>query len=59
MNVNISETGKKNFSIEDVMSYSNIEITSANDNKPPTKIVAARAIVFFVIAALVAALFFI
>jgi hypothetical protein len=59
MNVNISEREKKHFSIEDVVSYSNIEITHANDNAPPAKIIAVKIIIWGVIATLAAALFFI
>ncbi|MDR1235898.1 MAG: hypothetical protein LBJ96_02730 [Holosporaceae bacterium] len=59
MNVNTSKTDGNFFSIGDVVSYSNIEITNVNDNKPPMKIVAVKAVVFCIIAALVAALLFI
>ncbi|MDR1551629.1 MAG: hypothetical protein LBS14_03055 [Holosporaceae bacterium] len=54
MNVKIEE--KKPFSIEDVVSHSNIEITNANDNRPPTRLVLVRGAVWLVIAALVVAL---
>jgi hypothetical protein len=47
---------KRDFSIEDVVSYSNIEITHANDNALPMKIIVTRAIVWVVIIASIAAL---
>jgi hypothetical protein len=56
MNINTSEMEKRNFSIEDVVSYSNIEITHVNDNSPPMKVIVVRAVVWIVIVASVAAL---
>lgn len=59
MNVNIEENEEKHFSVEDVVSYSNIEITHANDNKAPIKIVATKIVVWLVIALMLAALYFV
>ncbi|MDR2780852.1 MAG: hypothetical protein LBB21_00090 [Holosporaceae bacterium] len=59
MNVNVDELEKKHFTIEDIVSYSNIEITNANDNRPPMKIIALRVVVVCVVAALIGALFLI
>ncbi|MDR2766573.1 MAG: hypothetical protein LBB63_03905 [Holosporaceae bacterium] len=49
----------KYFSIEDVVSYSNIEITHVNDNRMPTKILMTKVAIGLVIVAMIAALFFI
>jgi hypothetical protein len=56
MNVNVDKLNKRFFSVEDVVSYSNVEITNANDNKPPLKIITVKAAVFCIIVALVVAL---
>jgi hypothetical protein len=56
MNVKVDEF-KDGFTIEDVVSYSNIEITNVNDNKPPLRVVTVKVVVFCIIAALIAALF--
>jgi hypothetical protein len=57
MNVNTNEIEEKSFSIEDIVSYSNIEITNVNDNKPPIRVIAVKVVVWAIIAALVLALF--
>lgn len=36
MNSSVREIEERNFSIEDIVTYSNIEITHANDNKMPS-----------------------
>jgi hypothetical protein len=56
--MNTNEKEDSDFSIEDVVSYSNIEITHVNDNKAPMKVIANKAIVLIVIALLIAAVFF-
>jgi hypothetical protein len=52
MNIDVSEIEKKRFSLEDIVSYSNIEITNVNDNKPPAKVIATKVIIGIVIALL-------
>lgn len=52
MSMDISDTERKRFSLEDIMSYSNIEITNVNDNKPPAKVIAGKIIVGVAIALL-------
>jgi hypothetical protein len=59
MNMNADEMQKKYFSVEDVVSYLNIELTNANDNKAPAKVVVAKVVVWVLVAALTAALFLI
>ncbi|MDR2646285.1 MAG: hypothetical protein LBC04_03890 [Holosporaceae bacterium] len=51
MNVSTNELEKKYFSVEDIVSYSNIEITNVNDNKPPARVIAVKigVVVVFVI----------
>jgi hypothetical protein len=56
MNTNVDRIEREYFSIEDVVSYSNIEITHANDNKAPVKVIATKAIVWLLIISMVAAL---
>jgi hypothetical protein len=56
MNVNTDRVDGNFFSIGDIVSYSNIEISNANDNKPPIKVIAVKIVVFCIIAILVAAL---
>jgi hypothetical protein len=57
MNVSANELEKKYFSIEDVVSYSNIEITNANDNKPPARVVAMKVGVAAILVIMILALF--
>ncbi|MDR0677707.1 MAG: hypothetical protein LBF57_03485 [Holosporaceae bacterium] len=58
MNIDIKETEKDFFSIGDIIvSYSNIEITHVNDNKPPIKVLATKIILWGAIIAMIAALF--
>lgn len=46
-------------SIEDVIvPYSNIEITHANDNKPPFKVLVKKALVWVLILSFIAGLLF-
>lgn len=53
------EIKEERYSIEDVVvPYSNINITHANDNKPPFKIMLKRAMLWFLIALIVLGLFF-
>ena len=59
MNINIGEAGKKCFSQEDIMSYSNIEITNANDNRAPARVIAVKVIIGAIIVLLVLAVFFV
>jgi hypothetical protein len=56
MNTNVDRVEREYFSIEDVVSYSNIEITHVNDNKAPMRVVAIKAIVCFVIISMIGAL---
>lgn len=58
MNTRNSDESACFFSIEDVMSYSNIQLIHVNDNKVPSSVMVKRAIVFMIIAALLAGLFF-
>lgn len=56
MNMNkVSE--EERFSVEDIVSYSNIEITHVNDNKMPNKVVAARFIVWLILGLMLVTLF--
>lgn len=49
---------EERFVIEDIIvPYSNIEITHANDNKPPFKFILKRTIVWLLIAAMIVGLF--
>lgn len=58
--MNVALHGKEDyFSIEDVVSYSNIEITHVNDNKVPTGIRIKKAIIFLLAVFLLAGLFYI
>lgn len=55
MNMKMNETKQEHFSVEDVVvSYSNIEITHANDNKAPVKVTLTKIVVVLVIIALIA-----
>ena len=52
------EIEEERFEIEDiVVPYSSIEINHVNDNKPPLRFVLKRAIVWILIAVMVAGLF--
>lgn len=56
MNMNkVSE--EERFSVEDIVSYSNIEITHVNDNKMPNKLVVARFIVWLILGLMLVTLF--
>lgn len=56
-NTEISEVNEERFLIEDIVSYSNIEITHVNDNRAPLKVMTAKLIVWLLIAAMIASLF--
>ena len=56
-NTKVRDFNEERFSIEDIVSYSNIEITHVNDNRAPMKVVTARVVVWLLIAAMVASLF--
>ena len=58
-NMSFERNEEQHFSIEDIVSYSNIEITHANDNKTPMKIVVFKSVVWLLIISLIAGLFFI
>ncbi len=59
MYINEREIEEERYSVEDtIVPYSNIEITHANDNKPPFKVVFKKAIVWLLIIGMVAGLFF-
>jgi hypothetical protein len=57
MNTSVDKVEKEHFSVEDIVSYSNIEITHVNDNKAPVRIIATKVAIWIVIASLVAAMF--
>ncbi len=57
-NIRLNDDEEQYFSIEDIMSYSNIEITHVNDNKTPIRIIAFKVVVWLLIIALIAGLFF-
>jgi hypothetical protein len=59
MNVKAGEDESKHFSVEDVVSYLNVEITHANDNRVPTKVIVAKIAVWLVVAAFFGMLFLI
>ena len=59
MNIDVDNDEEHFFCIEDIVSYSNIEITHVNDNKAPMKVVATKIIVCALIIALVVSLFFV
>lgn len=58
-NISFEKDEEHIFSIEDIVSYSNIEITHANDNRTPIKIIACKSIVWLLIVALLVGLFLI
>ncbi|MDR0580548.1 MAG: hypothetical protein LBG04_00300 [Holosporaceae bacterium] len=57
MNVSVNKLEKKYFSIEDVVSYSNIEITNVNDNKPPARVIAMKIGIAAILMIMILALF--
>ena len=57
MNIGIDKSEERYFCIEDIVSYSNIEVTHVNDNKAPMRVVAPRVVVCILIATLIAAFF--
>ena len=58
MNISVSESEEEYFSIEDIVSYSNIEITHVNDNRAPMAVVAKKTIVWLLILSMIAGIFF-
>jgi len=54
---NIDQVEKEGFSLGDVMLYSNIEITHANDNKAPTRVIMVKVVIWAIIFAMLLALF--
>jgi len=59
MYINEREIEEERYSIEDtIVPYSNIEITHANDNKPPFKVIVKKAVVWLLIIGMTAGLFF-
>lgn len=59
MYINTREIEEERFMIEDVVvSYSNIEITHVNDNKPPFKVILKKGITWLLIISMIAGLFF-
>ncbi len=57
-NISFEKDEEQHFSIEDIVSYSNIEITHVNDNKTPIKVVLFKSVIWLVIISLIAGLFF-
>jgi len=57
-NISFEKDEEQHFSIEDIVSYSSIEITHVNDNKMPMKVVAFKSMVWLIIISLIAGLFF-
>lgn len=58
MNSIVREVEERNFSIEDIVTYSNIEITHANDNKIPRGKLVRRLVFWGCIVALCGLLIF-
>ena len=58
MNINVDRTEEEHFTIEDIVSYSNIEISHINDNRAPMMVVAKRVVVWAIVLSLLAGLFF-
>lgn len=58
MNISVSKSEEEYFSIEDIVSYSNIEITHVNDNRAPMAVVAKKTIVWLLILSMIAGIFF-
>lgn len=59
MNVDINRTEEEHFCIEDIVSYSNIEISHVNDNRAPMKVIATKVAIWITIIALLSSLFFV
>ncbi len=58
MYMNTEEIEKERFSLGDIIvQFSNIEITHANDNKPPLKEVLKKVIIWTLILAIAVSLF--
>ncbi|MBQ7674430.1 MAG: hypothetical protein IJT36_07990 [Alphaproteobacteria bacterium] len=58
MNISVSESEEEYFSVEDIVSYSNIEITHVNDNRAPMAVVAKKTIVWLLVLSMIAGIFF-
>lgn len=58
MNISVNESEEEYFSIEDIVSYSNIEITHVNDNRAPMAVVAKKTIAWLLILSMIAGIFF-
>lgn len=59
MNIDTNRNEEETFCIEDVVSYSNIEISHVNDNRTPIKTLIAKNAIWLIILALITALIFI
>lgn len=59
MNISVRGIEEEIFSLEDhIVEYSSIELTHANDNKAPLKVIFSKIIVYAFITAAVIGLFF-
>ncbi|MDR2724141.1 MAG: hypothetical protein LBB25_02975 [Holosporaceae bacterium] len=52
----MNDIKKKEFALEDMMPYSDIEITNVNDNRPPLKVMVIKVGIWACLAILVLAL---
>lgn len=59
MNIGVNESEEEYFSVEDIVSYSNIEITHVNDNRAPMAVVAKKTIVWLLVLCMIAGMFFV
>ena len=50
---------EREFSVGDIVSYANIKLIHANDNKAPLKVVIAKTLVWLLIISMITGLFFI
>ena len=58
MNINADRAEEEHFTIEDIVSYSNIEVSHINDNKVPMNVMAKKVVVWAVVISLTVGLFF-
>ena len=59
MYISEREIEEERYSIEDtIVPYSNIEITHANDNKPPFKVMVKKTVVWLLIIGMIAGILF-
>jgi hypothetical protein len=56
MDTDVNDIKKKEFALEDMMPYSDIEITNVNDNRPPLKVMVIKVGIWACLAILVLAL---